>query len=233
MKKIILISVLIISAALANAQDACKNMVLLKEGASYTMKSYNHKDKLASTSKSTVKSAKNTDKGVEIIMNNVITDNKGKEVSNGEVGLRCEGNVMYLDLRSLMNSQSMAGFENMQIEVENNLMEIPVNLEAGSKLKDAHMKMTISNEGMKIATMDMHITNRMVEGKEKTTTEAGEFNTFKIKYDTEVITTTLFPMKMKGSSIDYFAPEIGTIRTESYDKNGKLTGYTVLTELKH
>jgi hypothetical protein len=38
--------------------------------------------------------------------------------------------------------------------------------------------------------------------------------------------------KFVAKSIEWIAMDIGMVRSESYDKKNKLTGYTVLTDLK-
>jgi hypothetical protein len=35
-----------------------------------------------------------------------------------------------------------------------------------------------------------------------------------------------------AKSTDWMAKKVGTVRSESYDKDGKLMGYTVLTSMK-
>ena len=77
-------------------------------------------------------------------------------------------------------------------------------------------------------SLSINITNRKIEGKETITTPAGSYDCFKMTYDIE--SKTVMTVKMKG--IDWFAENVGTVRSESLDKNGKLQGYTVLESIK-
>ncbi|MDQ3191526.1 MAG: hypothetical protein M3Q58_08030 [Bacteroidota bacterium] len=212
--------------------QACEQLELLKEGTSYTLKNYNNKEKLTSTSKNNIIKVTNKDGGVEALVKNEIFDNKDKPSGGGEVTMLCKDDVIYIDLRSLLNQQSMAGFENMDMEIENNLLQLPSNLKPGQQLPDGNLKMRITSEGIKIATIELKIYNRNVQASEQITTEAGTFDTHKISYDMEMITTTIIPLKIISSTIEWYSVKYGVVRSESYNRNGKPLGYTVLTEFK-
>ena len=82
-------------------------------------------------------------------------------------------------------------------------------------------------------TMTIKILNRKVESKESITTPAGTFSCFKITYDMESSTKIMgMNTNVKLSSIDYLAEGIGVVKTESYDKKGELSGYSLLTAYK-
>jgi len=77
--------------------------------------------------------------------------------------------------------------------------------------------------------MNVWITNRKVEAIEDITTPAGTFTCYKISSDVE----TKMMMKISIKSVEWYAKNVGTVRTESYNNNGKLTGYTLLTDFKN
>lgn len=211
----------------------CEQFNLLKQGTSYTMKNYDAKDKMTSTSRSTVKNVSNKAGLIEALISSEITDHKNKPAGNGEVSISCEKNILYMDLRSMLNQESMKGFENMEIKIENSMMEIPLNAKEGQQFSDGYMTIRISSEGISIATIELKITNRKVVALEKMTTEAGTFDTYKMTYDMETIMSTIFPIRTMASIVEWYSPNNGTIRSESYNKNGKLSGYSQLTELIH
>ena len=72
------------------------------------------------------------------------------------------------------------------------------------------------------------ISNRTVEAVENITTRAGTFKCFKISYDIE--TKAVMTFRAKGT--EWIAKDIGVIRSENYNKNGKLTGYSELASLE-
>ena len=72
------------------------------------------------------------------------------------------------------------------------------------------------------------IYNRKVEAEEEISTKAGTFKCFKISYD--ILTDAM--IDIKGSAIEWIAKDVGAVRTESYNKKGKLTGYSELVKLE-
>jgi hypothetical protein len=73
----------------------------------------------------------------------------------------------------------------------------------------------------------------MTEGKclsvENITVPAGTFKCFQI---TRTITTNTMGTNTVTRTVSWYAPDIGTVKTENYDDKGKLTSTQVLIELK-
>jgi hypothetical protein len=80
-----------------------------------------------------------------------------------------------------------------------------------------------------VLTFRTDITNRKVLAKETITTEAGSFKTVKVSED---ISSKLGFVKVNMSSINWASANIGNIRSETYDKNGKLLSVTELESIK-
>jgi hypothetical protein len=74
--------------------------------------------------------------------------------------------------------------------------------------------------------MTINITNRKVVGIESVTVPAGTYNCYKITYDIE----TKLGIKVSSSAIQWMNKGAGSVKTETYDKKGKLLGSTVLKE---
>ena len=81
---------------------------------------------------------------------------------------------------------------------------------------------------MTIMNMSVSITNRKVEAVENITTPAGTFECYKITYD--VATKMMINVKMKAT--EWYAKNVGMVKSESYTSDGKLAGSTLLTGLK-
>src|SRR5690606_32954803 len=96
----------------------------------------------------------------------------------------------------------------------------------GMTLDDAKITMEARMNGMKIMTMNMEIKNRKVEAREKITTPAGTFDCFKITYDTYLKAV----VKREYKTTIWFSPEAGTVKSENYNKKGKLDSTTLLTQ---
>lgn len=75
--------------------------------------------------------------------------------------------------------------------------------------------------------MTMEMVDRKVEGKESLTTSAGTFDCYVISYTTEMKMglNTMFKNK------EWIAEGVGMVKSENYNKNGKLMGYSELTKI--
>ena len=99
-------------------------------------------------------------------------------------------------------------------------------------LKDASVTVTVYNGTALFSTMKINISNRLVASQESITTPAGTFNCFKITQDIKVESIMMgmtIPISMK--SAEYYAAGTGLVKSQSFDKNGKLSGYSLLTKL--
>jgi hypothetical protein len=126
-----------------------------------------------------------------------------------------------------MNSEALAAYEDMDIKIESDNLEMPSSIKVGDRLNDGSLMITVSSSGMKLMTMTTDISNRKVEAEEKVTTDAGTFDCYKISYDL----TTKMMMTMNLSAIEWYAKDVGMVKSESYSK-GNLSGTTVLTAIK-
>ena len=73
------------------------------------------------------------------------------------------------------------------------------------------------------------LTNRKVEAIEDVTVKGGTFKCYKFSSD---INSAALGIKFKTKSMEWYAKGIGTVRNESYDKNGTLQSHTELVEVK-
>ena len=80
---------------------------------------------------------------------------------------------------------------------------------------------------MNIGALTIHTTNRKVEARESYTCPAGTFECLVISQTTQ----TKMVMKIETSSKEWYAKEIGMVRSEFYNKKGVLKGYSLLTAI--
>ena len=80
-----------------------------------------------------------------------------------------------------------------------------------------------------MVTMTIEIVNRVVESIEEVTTPAGTFECFKLNYD---VKSKIGFIKQNYKNSVWYAKGIGAVKTETYDKKGKLDGTTLLTKFK-
>jgi hypothetical protein len=219
----LLIAVLAFSFG-AYAQD-CSAFYPFREGAKMEYTNYDKKGKVESTTQNTVKVIKETASGLVAEVSTLIQDKKEKEVYSGTLEVRCEDGKLTFDLNSMIDPAIYESLSSMEIQLEGDALQMPNSLSVGQELPDASMKITAGTGGMTIMTTNIKIVNRKVEGKETITTSAGTFECYKLSQTTEV----KMMISRSFDSVEYFAEGVGMVRTENYDKKGKLESYTELT----
>ncbi|HAH58211.1 MAG TPA: hypothetical protein DCL86_08700, partial [Bacteroidales bacterium] len=111
------------------------------------------------------------------------------------------------------------------VTVDASDLAFPSRMEVGQTLPDGSVSMKVSG-GMAMLNMTVNIINRKVEAFESITVPAGTFDCYKITYDTDVKSI----VKVTTTTAEWIAKNVGMVRSETYDKKGKLTGYTVLSK---
>jgi hypothetical protein len=207
----------------------CNQFYQLDNGSYWEMENYNGKGKLASKNQQKVTSYNSTGSGFNATINSTTFNEKGKELMKGDLVMKCEGGTIYIDMRNFINEDQMKALGNYELKVESDNLEIPSSLSAGQSLKDGTITLTATNAPMPMK-MTVNIHDRKVEGKESITTPAGTFECFKISSKATFKNQMGINMTFEFSSIDWLAPKVGLVKTESYNKNGKLNGSTLLTK---
>ncbi|WKV10695.1 TapB family protein [Marivirga harenae] len=207
------------------AQSDCNPYLLLDEGRKWTTSNYNAKDKYQGKQSYEVLSV-SEDAGT-LTANVMLTsyDRKDKLVLEKEVEFTCKDGVVEMDMSKYVPEETMESFKNMDVEMEFDAITIPENLEVGQYLEDGGVTMTIA--GPMQMKMEIKIQDRKVMSKEEIEVPAGTYDTYKInsivKFDAMITRET--------KNIEWIAKNVGVVRTEQYDKNGKLNSYSVLTEI--
>ena len=116
----------------------------------------------------------------------------------------------------------------MDVTVDASRYEVPsMDTPAGTQLEDGTLRVTTT--GAVGINMTVDITDRKVESRETITTPAGDFDCLVLSQN--VATKVL--INVRGSSKEWYSENIGVVRSESYNKKGKLLGYSELTSLKN
>lgn len=214
-------------AGITNAQD-CEVFFPFKDGSVRLMKSYDKKDKLTGSNRQKVISVKDIENGKEISVENQSYDKKDKLIAQDSLTMTCQGGVFKVDMHNYVPAETMKGLEGMEVKVDARDLEFPSNLTAGEQLKDGYIKIVASNMGIPMITLLVKIYDRKVEGTDDMTTPAGTFKCYKISQTVEVKSIGKYTITSK----DWISKDVGTVRSESYDKNGNLMSYSILEEFK-
>ncbi|MBN2813423.1 MAG: hypothetical protein JXQ80_05060 [Bacteroidales bacterium] len=228
MKKLLLFATIcIIAGANLFAQD-CPMYYPDVVNARLEYKQYDKKDKLTGSSVQQITDIQKTGNGTTMKVSVESFDDKGKSVGKADLSARCENGVYYIDMKNLMGQQSLEAYKDMEMKVEGGNLEMPSSMKAGDALKDGNMKISFSSGGMSIMNMTFTVTNRKVDAVESITTPAGTFECYKISYD--IATKMMVNVKTKG--VEWYAKDVGLVKSETYSTDGKLLGYNVLTSIK-
>lgn len=228
MKKVILLVIAaFIFSITAKSQD-CSYYFPLSEGTEMVVKSYDKKDKVTGWTKQIIKKKETSGTNSSVTVYAETWDPKvDTATSKAEFKYECKDGVFYVDMNSYMNQQSLGAYEGMDVQATTQNMSFPKNLKVGDILDNGRVDIKVMNQGMQMFAMSVNITNRKVLAVESVTTPAGTFECTKITSDVE--STMIF--KVQTTVVEWYAKEIGCIKSENYDKNGKLVSYSVLETL--
>lgn len=159
-------------------------------------------------------------------------DKKDKEESTATVDFKCDGKNVYYDLKSLLSAESMKQWEGMDIKAEGQYMEIPQILTEGMTIKDGAMTISVFNNGVLFSTMKFTIYNRQVAGTEKVTTPTGTYSAKKVTADIKMETIVMgMSIPVSTKSVEYYAAGVGVVKSEAFNKAGKLVSYQLLSKI--
>lgn len=227
MRTILIIVTLLLSGMLAKAQDI---FFPTKKGMVLEYKAYNNKDRETGLVRYTIKDLKESGNNMDITYLIEMIDEKGKPMFKEDITIHKKGDRLYVDMSKFINKAALeeAGGIPGQMEITGNDMEIPSNLKKGDILPDSHIEMAFKMGFMTIK-MGAQVTDRVVESVENIKVKAGSFEAYKI---TSKVSANAMGMKTSSTSAEWLVKGIGMVKSEEYDKKGKLSSYTELVSIK-
>ena len=228
MKKQVFVLLAIIGACITGFGQDCSAFYPFEEGVSFQITNYDKKGKVVAVANHMVNSILTSGDAATATINSVVKDKKGEVLTDGEYEIICEGNEVSIDVKSLMNPTMFDQFEGMETEISGTNVVIPSNLSVGQSLPDASMTMDINMSGINMS-MTVMMTDRTVDGEETITTPAGSFDCFVISYTSNI----KMGMNRTGKAKQWLSKGVGMVKQEDYNKKGKLTGTSLLTEFSN
>jgi hypothetical protein len=232
MKHLTLIIALVLTTCLSTVfgQD-CKPYFPMSEGAVFEITSYKSNGKATGSARHTVLERTESGSNITVKVRNESLDKKGKEVSKSEYTAECKAGIFLIDFSVFMNNESVQAYENMEMTVTGQFIDMPRSPRVGDELNEGDMKITVKNQGIQFMTMSVRIYDRKVEALEQRVTPAGTYDCVKISYKAETTIGGIVPLTVKSSAVEWFAEDVGMVRSESYNNGGKMVGYSELTTL--
>jgi len=231
MKNIYLLaSVLLVLSSGIFAQD-CNAFFPFEQGKKWELTGYNAKGKVQDVQTNEIVSKKTLDNGEEVTVK--MTGNPGKkdEISS-EYKMTCQENHVAMDMSLFIPAEQMNSFESMEgatMDMESSNIEFPTQLAVGQELGGGSITIKVSMNGMSMMSMNLEIKDRKVISKESITTGAGTFECFKIEQQNEM---KMGFVNRSYKSVTYISEKTGIVKTETYDKKGKLEYYQELSKIE-
>ncbi len=230
MKKLLIYAILLTSSLFIKqslrSQD-CDFYFPLEKGSKIETTDYDKKGKVTGVGTSTVLESSQTTSGQSVKVASQYKAAGSDSIFKTEFSVKCENGQYYVNMNNFLDQKTMSGYQNMEVKVETDQMTMPSNLKAGQVLGNGRVTAKISSSGINLMTLNTLITNRKVDGFESVTTPAGTFECVKISYDMEV--KVMFKVNMKCTQ--WYAKNVGAVKTETYDKKGKLESSSMITKI--
>ena len=223
--KSLLVVFFLIGIISLTAQDNCSKFYPMTEGVSMEYTNYNKKGKVEGISSYQITETNTEGNTTNATMAIILKDEKGKEIYNTDYKLSCTGNMVTLDYESLLSSDMMKQYGEMDIEISGNDIEIPNDLSVGQNLNDANVTMKIGMGGINM-NIAVDMLNRKVEKKESVTTPAGTYDCYIVYSENQskmMMANQVYPSRV------WLAEGVGMVKQETYKKNGDLMSSTILT----
>jgi len=214
-----------------NAQNNCSKYYPMEEGASFTYTVYNKKGKVDGTTSYTVTDIKNDNNQTQSTLNMTYSDAKGKHSFDSNYGMTCTDMGIKIDYMSLMPSQMMNQYKDMDVEMdmEGIDIELPNDLSVGQQLADANVNVSMNMSGIKMK-ISVSTVDRNVLAKEQVTTPAGTFDCYVLS---ETIQSKSMGANLELISKTWLAEGVGMIKNETYKKNGTMQSRSELTKFSN
>ncbi|MDM8161077.1 hypothetical protein QUH73_14725 [Labilibaculum sp. K2S] len=163
----------------------------------------------------------------ELLQTYMDPKDSNKILTQDTISFRCRDNVFYIDMEKYLNQKQMEGFKDMEAKITTDDLIYPPKLYPGLELNDGSISLEIG-AGMMNMNMTTNIVNRKVEALEDVTTPAGTFTCYKVSED---VKSKMGFVNVQLHNVAWIVKDIGTIRSESYNKKGKLNSTTELIKI--
>lgn len=231
MKQVFKILTLLLLGTSLMAHAQCNQFYQFEQNGEWEMETYNAKGKLTGKILQKVLSLDNKGNGFDAVVSSVMQNEKGKEIHKGEYAFSCEDGIIYIDMRNYIPQEQMQALGTYEMKMEAENLEFPNSLSVGSQLKDGSI--TLTSEGSAIPIrFNCVISDRKVVGKETLNTAMGNIECYKITSKSTIKNQMGINMTFTFNAVEWIAPKYGVVKSESYNKNDKLVGYTTLAYRK-
>lgn len=202
----------------------CEEISPYKKGMQLEYTNFNKKGKAKSTENHIVESV--TSENGNLTINIKSNLSKRSKITTQYI-LKCENGNFYVDMSNYTSLQN-DNKNTFKIKGTGDFLEFPDDMKDGTNLKDGKIDLEVGDGGSLMPIASIKILNRKVIQNGSLTTKAGTFNGYKLSFD---YVFDMGLLKLRGSGIEWYVKGIGIVKTENYNKRGKLMSYRELTKI--
>ncbi|WP_461135685.1 TapB family protein [Spirosoma lituiforme] len=232
MKTLFLPLLLVVVAWSTSAAQTCMGLTF-KSGMRFELSQFNAKDKPIGKINYQINDVRK--EGASTVMDIVaqVDDERGKQRPPYTIHYTCTGNELIADMSGMMQAMQNNGMRDTEMKLKTNKLVYPGKLSVGQKLSDGQMEVEMNTNGNTMMTMNMVMANRQVASQAPLTTPAGTFDAYKITSDITIENRVMgMPIRSTMHVVSYRTDnQLFDIKSETYNKGGKLMGYSLLTKV--
>lgn len=231
--KVIGVALISLVSGAAMAQD-CTFFFPQTEGTQLVRKGYDANGNLKNVMTYVVDEVENIPSGTEVEAKYVYTDAQGRQIARGELECTCQNGEFFMDMSDLVSYPTALSMIDDDIAVTSDFMNYPNAfssdmMDGGEDYYFDDATIKIYSKKNKKNRANVSVYDREYMTTEQLTTPAGTFDCAKIRYNVDVNSPK---GKMTGYGYEWYAPNVGVVRSEQYDNGNALQSYTVLEEIK-
>lgn len=210
-----------------SAQE-CTAYFPFEKGVEFSYSNFNKKGKVTSKATHIVNEITSENGSLKASVSTINQDKKGNELTQTDYQVYCKDNVLEMDISSILSPGMTASIENMEVSISGDSFKLPSELKEGQEISDTYTEIKAGMNGMTIMTMGISHSNKVVEGNEKVTTDAGTFDCIKISYDVSI----KMVMTKTYHVVTWYNKRVGMVKQETRNKRNKLESSSELTSFK-
>lgn len=145
----------------------------------------------------------------------------------------CRNDTAFSDGLSSINYDALKSFKDRRLSYQAVPIAWPNQPATGSQLPDGGVQVQVSSPSVAIAKVQTTLRQRKVlSDRVSVTVPAGTFSCYPVQSQREVSTAARADLVLKnsGRQVDYYDPAVGIVKTEQFDKGGKLVQTRVLSK---
>lgn len=160
-------------------------------------------------------------------------DLKNRVLQQQDLTHFCRNDTTFTDGMAAISYDDMKSFRNRRLVYTAVPLAWPNQPKAGSQLAPGGVVAQVSSSMVDIAKVRTLVSQRTIlAGPSPVTVPAGTFNCYAVEGQREASTTTRpdLILRNSGREVNYYDPAVGIVKTEYYDKKGKLMQTRVLSK---